>query len=162
MNGNGHSRSAAHFRRTETLVLNSGLEVEVQRPNISTLVMENSDTGNIPEPLVAQVTEGLTEAKAGKKKTPSGWTPSRTDLPAIAKYMALIIRAALVWPKVVEQNPDYDAGEILLSDLHQTEQEQIFSWAQPEAAAAAQRFRQQQNKVVESVSTVPGVSSETE
>jgi hypothetical protein len=157
-NHNGHSgqRSAAHFRRTEMLTLDSGLEVEVRKPNVERLVMENAETGNVPEALVGQVLRQFDpEADA------SPYKPSASDLPPMMRFIDLVIRAALVWPKIVDGEPDYEAGEINMADLGKSDRDEIFAWAMPEAAAAANSFRSEQAEIIPVVQDVQNLPSET-
>lgn len=140
------AKSAAAFRRTEEIQLPSGLSVEVRRPDISRLVMESKD-GSVPAFLQQQVIAGL----QGKAETVEAWDPSKEDLSTMSRFMDMVVRAALVWPVIVEGEPDYDAGQISINDLEQADRTFLFGWAMPDSNAAAGRFRAKQNGTVEPV-----------
>lgn len=143
------TKSAAAFKRTEEVQLPSGLTVEVRKPDISRLVMESKD-GSVPAFLQQQVVAGL----AGKAETVDDWDPSKEDLATMSRFMDMVVRAALVWPVIVDGNPDYDAGQISLHDLEQADRTFLFGWAMPDSNAAAGRFRAKQNGAVEPVPDV--------
>lgn len=139
-------KSAATFKRTSTLTLSTGQEVEVRKPDIARLVMKHQGTANVPQPLTNMVLASL-----DSKPTPA-LTFTAADLPSLAAFTELVIKAALVWPCVVDADPDYEAGEILLDDLTPAERAEIQAWAMPEAAQAdgAATFPEEQNGRVES------------
>lgn len=139
------TKSAAAFKRTQTLTLSSGQEVEVRKPDIARLIMKHQGTANVPQPLTNMV---LASIEGKQADTP---TFGAADLPALAAFTELVVRAALVWPRIVDTNPNYDAGEILLDDLTAEERAEIQKWAMPEAAVAdgAAHFHAEQNGAVE-------------
>lgn len=131
------SKSAAAFMRSEELTLPSGLTVEVRRPDTGRLVME-SETGVIPTFLVNQVI-GRLVGKAINETTE--WIPTQDDLPGLNRFMDMVVKAALVWPVIVTSNPDYEAGQIVMSDLSEEDRSTLFVWGLPGGSAAVQRFR---------------------
>jgi hypothetical protein len=150
-------KSAAAFRKTEIQTLPSGAEVELRKPDIPRLVME-SETGEIPEYLTASV---LANFKKGGQVVVD-FEMTAADLPRMSKFLDTVVRAALVWPRVVASEPDYDAGEILITDIDTNDRMFIFQWAMPEAGQAAQRFRPEQNGHVAAAQPVEVVSAATE
>lgn len=139
-------RSAAAFKRIETHTLPSGLEADLRRPDAERIVMENA--GKLPQPLVARIV-----AQLNGKPIKDAVEISAKDLPQWYTYIDMMVRAALVWPKIVtERAPDYDAGEIAQDDLDPLDRAWIYQWAMPqgvrEQIAAAAAFRQQQTKPV--------------
>lgn len=133
---------AEQFRnRTEEHALPSGAVVLLRRPDITALIME-SETGDVPEAFTAQVLDSL-KPKTGRKngrKEGFEWQPEASDLPVISRFMTLIIRAAFVSPRIVD-NPDYEADQIAMSDLTQADKQWVFGWAMPGMEmAAASRF----------------------
>jgi len=152
------NRSAAAFKRTTKLTLSSGLEVEVRKPDISTLVLKNQGSGSVPTPITNMVVASI----AGVEPQPLEFASE--DLPALASFISLTVRAALVWPVIVDENPDYEAGEILLDDLTMAEKMDIQHFAMPEAAVqqGAESFRAGQNGDVGTPQVVSGLQSVTE
>lgn len=136
-------RSAAAFKRAETHKLPSGLEADLRRPDAERIVMENA--GKLPQPLVQRIVSQLNgKPMAGNVEV------TAKDLPQWYAYIDLMVRAALVWPKIVtEREPDYEAGEIAQGDLDPVDRAWIYQWAMPqgvrEQIAAAATFRQQQS-----------------
>lgn len=139
-------KSAAAFKRSEELTLPSGLVVEVRRPDIARLVMESKD-GSVPAFLTQQVVAGL----SGKVQNTKAWDPSTEDLSTMSRFMDMVVKAALVWPVIVQGEPDYDAGQISIADLGQDDRSFLFGWAMPNENAAAARFRAKQNGTMEPV-----------
>lgn len=142
-------KSAAAFKRSEELALPSGLVVEVRKPDISRLVMESKD-GSVPAFVVGQIIDQLT----GKGATVSDWKPTADDLPVLSRFMDLVVRAALVWPVVVDGQPDYEAGQISIRDFDEQDRAALFAYGVPGQAAAVARFREKPDGGVESVSDV--------
>lgn len=156
------SKSASGFNRTETITLPvSGQEVQVRRPDPSLLVMQHADTGDVPQPITDQVLAMI--ASGGKVQAAATWAVERKDLPVLLRFINLIVRAALVWPTVVEADPDYEAGQIVMDDLVEVDRLFIYQWAWPEGAMnAAQSFRPEQNGHVEPAQPEPEVQPATE
>ena len=130
---------AEQFRnRTEEHALPSGATVLLRKPDITALIME-SDTGDVPEAFTQQVLDSLNPKpgrKNGRKEHDFEWRPEASDLPVISRFMTLIIRAAFVSPRIVD-NPDYEADQIAMSDLTQADKQWVFGWAMPGMEMAA-------------------------
>lgn len=151
-------RDASAFRKTEIVTLpNSGVEVELRKPDIPRLVMESAE-GDIPEYLTATVLAGF---RSGKQ-TQIDFEPTAADLPRLNRLLDIVVRAALVWPRIVTSDPDYEAGQILITDLDTNDRMFIFQWSMPEAGQAAQRFRGEQNGHVPAAQLVESVPAATE
>lgn len=147
------SQSAAHFKRSEKLLLPSGLKVEARKPDPARLVMANANNGNVPMPLVTHM-NAVANGKVKADKAPA-IVLSEADMPALAKFMDLIVRAAMVWPVVVEINPDYEAGQIVMEDLSAEDRKFIYDWAMPhQELSEAHSFRIEQNGHFQPVSDV--------
>lgn len=143
------TKSAAAFRRVEEIPLPSGLSVQVRRPDVARLVME-SETGTVPTFLVNQVISRLVGKPVGENEE---WIPKPEDLQGVNRFIDLVVRASLVWP-VLSENPDYEAGQIHISDLMEDDRNTIFLWALPGGAQTVQRFRTEPNGAVGSASAV--------
>lgn len=138
-------KSAAAFRTTHELVLPSEKKVEVRKLNLQRLIMANAHTGAVPTPLVEQAL-----AMFNKDIEAKPWKPTKEDLSSMASFMDLIVRASLVWP-VIADNPNYEAGEIAISDLDGADYEYIATWAMPQEQAVMSSFRDQPRPDVETV-----------
>lgn len=134
---------AAVFNQTETLTLPSnGFEVTVKRPDVGRLAMANA--GDVPTPILNQLLASLNTGKA--VEATDGW--GRDDLPRLNTFIDMLVKVAFVYPSVVDENPDYEAGQIAISDLTTDDRFAVFSWAMPQEADAASKFRDQQNSRV--------------
>lgn len=155
--------SAHEFKRTETLTLPSGKTVEARKPNIKRLVL-HSPKGEVPEFLTQIVLSGLN----GKPVNPLEGIDSMSDddklktLAGLDDFTELIVRTSLVSPRVVKDNPDYDAGEIAFDDLTDEDAAFIATWGMPKDAQAAEAFREGQTSGVALTSDVPTVQPATE
>jgi hypothetical protein len=60
----------------------------------------------------------------------------------MSAFQDMIVAAAFVWPLVVDKNPQYAAGEIVIEDLQPEDRAWVFQWALPQEAElkAAQTF----------------------
>lgn len=108
--------------------------------------MENA--GKLPQPLVQQLV-GELNGKPVKGKV----QVTVEDLPRWYNYIDMMVRAALVWPKIVtDREPDYEAGEIAQGDLDPVDRAWIYQWAMPQEVrdqlAAVAQFRQQPSEPV--------------
>jgi hypothetical protein len=57
----------------------------------------------------------------------------------LSRFMDTVITGCLVWP-VISDFPDYDAGEITLSDLSAEDRQYVFQWAMPADLDAVSAF----------------------
>jgi hypothetical protein len=131
-------RSAAAFKKVVTVTLPSGLQADLRRPDPERIIMQNS--GIMPASLTGELAATLN----GKRSAPKAITAE--ELPQWYTYIDMMIRAALVWPKIViDRAPDYDAGEIAQEDLEPQDRAYIYQWAMPQGVrdqlAAAAQFR---------------------
>lgn len=126
-------------RTTETRQLPSGKVAELQKPDIAGLVMSAGD-GNVPNGLVQTFLDAMTSGKPANGAESARWKPTPEDLPSLMRFVDTIIIAAFANP-VIAAEPDYDAGQIAMSDLATEDKLDVFSWAMPEEVAAAVRFR---------------------
>lgn len=132
------TRSAAAFKKVVTVTLPSGLEADLRRPDPERILMENS--GIMPASLTGELAATLN----GKRLAPKAITVE--ELPQWYVYIDMMIRAALVWPKIVtDRAPDYEAGEIAQEDLEPQDRAYIYQWSMPQGVrdqlAAAAQFR---------------------
>ncbi len=95
-------------------------------------------SGNIPDSL----SETLSSQISGKTKT---WQPRANEMAGMVELIDTIAKAAFVAPVVVASDPDYEAGEIALSDIDDTDKFFILGWALGDGAQAAERFPAQPN-----------------
>jgi hypothetical protein len=131
-------RSAAAFKKAQTVTLPSGLEVELRRPDAERIIMQNA--GILPASLTGEMTSLLNGKRAPRTEI------AADELPQWSVYIDMMIRAALVWPKIVtDRLPDYEAGEIAQEDLEPQDRAFIYEWTMPQGVrdqlAAAARFR---------------------
>jgi hypothetical protein len=144
-------KSASEFRSTHQLVLPSGKTVEVRRPNLIRIIMANAHTGAVPTPLVNQAL-----AQFNKDIVTDVWRPTKEEMSTVTEFMDLIVRSTLAWP-VIADNPNYDAGEIAITDLDGVDYQFIVAWAMPQEQAALSSFREKSGSDVETVQSVNGV-----
>lgn len=149
------NKSAKQFKRSHELVLPSGQRVLAQKPNVRRMVME-SDRAEVPEFLTQRVLASLNGVI--DESIPN--FADETNLPELSKFIDFMVRAVLVWPRIVKSDPDYDAGEILITDLSDEDREYLQVWAMPEEAHIAKSFRGEQNGDVEIAPDVRDVRAE--
>jgi len=141
------SKSAAAFKRAETVTLpKSGLEVELCKPNVARIMMKKENLAHLPASLQNQLQQSIN----GKTTDLGAATLGIEDLPGFADFMDMIVRGAFVWPEVVDSHPDYDAGQIALTDLEPEDFQYVYNWAMPGEAQAASRFHPESNGSLES------------
>lgn len=128
-------KSAAEFRSTYQLVLPSGKTVEVRKPNLMRIIMANAHTGAVPTPLVNQAL-----AQFNKDVATDVWTPTKEELSTVTEFMDLIVRSVLVWP-AISDDPDYESGQIAISDLDGADYQYLVAWSMPKEQAALSSFR---------------------
>jgi hypothetical protein len=131
-------RSAAAFKKAQTVTLPSGLEVELRRPDAERIIMQNA--GILPASLTGEMTSLLNGKRAPRTEI------TADELPQWYTYIDMMIRSALVWPKIVtDRLPNYEAGEIAQEDLEPIDRAFIYEWTMPQGVrdqlAAAARFR---------------------
>ncbi|MBL8162455.1 MAG: hypothetical protein JNJ61_10755 [Anaerolineae bacterium] len=135
--------TASSFKRSSELVLSSGQTVMVRKVNMARIVL-SAPKGTLPDAITAQVVRGLTKGQNGTPEQ-AALQFNEDELPELASFMDMIVRAAVVLPRIVESNPGDD--EITLNDLTQDEHLEIFSWATGgagEELKAAESFRDEQ------------------
>lgn len=132
----------------EHLLLPSGNEADCKKPDIMGLLVHNE--GIIPDFLTGQLAGRLT----GKSNEPTTQGTETTGSsasannplsdPKLGAFMNMIVSAALVNPRIVTENPDYDSEQarILIEDVLFEDKLVIFNWAMPaEEFAAVMSFR---------------------
>lgn len=121
-------RSAAAFKRTETVKLPSGIDIEMRKPDASRLVMEAPED-SVPRFLVAQFAGAI-----GSNVSSDSVQDTPTEaLNKMSRFMDRVVKHAVVWPVIVDK-PTTD-NEIALSDFSMEERQFIFTWAMPQAEA---------------------------
>lgn len=140
-----------------------GMEVTLRRPDIAALIMEHPD-GDVPSALTAQLLDSLKPPKRGrngKNGAEQGWDIGAEDLPSVSRFINLLVRAALVSPRIADE-PDYEDDEIALEDLIAEEKTYIFQFAFPQArqVAAAATFPEEQVAGVDAVADGEGIQPE--
>lgn len=155
-----NASNALAFKKSTILKLpDSGLEVEVRKPNIKRLVL-HSPKGKVPEFLTGIVLSGLN----GKSDNPINKIndlPDDKKLEALAgldDFTALVVEAALISPRISHsEEPDYDNGEIAYEDLSDTDTAFILAWGMPKDVQVATTFSEGQSSDVEPIPDVPPV-----
>lgn len=155
------SSNAHEFKKSTVLTLpDSGLEVELRKPNIKRLVL-HSPKGKVPEFLTSLVLSGLNGDGGKNPLTNLSELSDDKKLEALAgldDFTALVVEASLINPRISQSEvPDYGNGEIAYEDLSDTDTAFIAAWGMPKDAQAAQTFSQGQSSSMESVSDVQAV-----
>ena len=151
------SKSAAAFKRVETLTLPSGVEVEARKPDLERLVME-ADENTVPQFLTQQVASSLGAVSTFKATEPDN---PQVGLNKLSRFMDVIVRASIVWPEIVNENPDYEAGQILITDLTSADRQFIFTWGMPAQQQTAATFPEKSSRRVAARSDVPALQPAT-
>lgn len=127
--------AAGWKRKTEAVQLPSGNVAELKRPNAISLIMEDD---NIPDQLTNFVLGRI-------NGTPDGTIGVENRKP-VMMLARLVAQEAFVNPRIVEGEPDYDNGEISISDVDDFDLFAVLEWAvsaggnfRPGAAAAAKQ-----------------------
>ncbi len=142
--------------KTEQVKLSSGNEPVLREVDPAALIMANMDSDAIPEWLAHQVIEELTNPK--KKRGTGRVTLDRKTMPVYAKFIEMVVRAAMVSPRIVAE-PNYDNDEIAIYDIKMGDRMEIFGWAMPgEEFAAAEKFPDRHNGSVEPARAGEGLS----
>jgi hypothetical protein len=144
-NGLQVTPASAWEKQTELVELPSGKVAELQRPDMIDMVLRD---GSIPDSLASLVVESITTGARTE------WKPTTDELPGIANLLDTLCKACFVYPRVVESEPDYDAGEIALKDVKSIDRMWLMSWAMDggEEASAARNFSGKQVRNVHPVS----------
>jgi hypothetical protein len=159
-------KSANHFRKTSQLTLPSGETVETRKVSMDLLILQDK-TNSVPRPLRDYALKALNQELTDEER--ENGIQFRFDDETSSSYVNfvnLVTKAVLVWPKVVEANPDYEAGEIEIDDLDFTDRQFIFRHASTKAAPepveeiAADSFRAEQNSHVGTVPDGESLQSE--
>ncbi len=134
-------------RKAHIVQLPSGMVAELQRPSFVDTIMSD---GSLPEGLAQVIFEGFNGGGT------SEWKPKPEDLPRLAELIATICRAAFVAPCIVERGvePNYDAGQIALSDIPDFDRKWVMDWVLSggQAGQAATKFPKKQMAGVAPVS----------
>lgn len=110
---------AAKWKRTtETVQLPSGNIAELKRPNTISLIMEDD---NIPDQ--------LTNFVLGKINGGPDGTINAENRKPVMQLARLVAKEAFVNPRIVEGEPDYDAGEIAITDVDDFDLFAVLEWA---------------------------------
>lgn len=125
-------------RPTEVHTLPSGKVVRLKRSTPIGLIMR---AGNIPDAL-AQI--AIDAINGGGKKGGKTFEFKKQDLGAIADLMDTIAKAVFDAPAIVD-NPNYDLGQIAITDVDDDDKIWVLTWAMNPGgeAGAASRFPEQ-------------------
>jgi len=146
-------------RKTELLQLPSGKVVEVRDVDAVGMLLSSPD-GSIPDFITQQLADGL-RGKKSKSALKVEFTPK--DFPALIQIANAITRACIVTPRIVDGEPNYEAGEIHLSDINFDDRLFILNQKMPsEELATAERFRRGSAPGVAVVSEGEDLRPETE
>lgn len=124
LNGSARAHQWKNAKRTEEVELPSGRTMLVQRPNLMSMVL---NSGTVPDFMM-----GFIEKSFGGQKPKSdsmSQTIKQEDLPFLVELMNMAAIGCAVSPKVVRENPDYDADQIELSDLTDDEKTFLLGYA---------------------------------
>ncbi len=130
------SPASSWKRVSEEHTLPSGRVVELRRIDPIEVVMSG---GNVP----GSLSGFIAKAMSGKSAALNLQAEDATFMPELA---GRICKAAFVYPRIVDDEPDYDAGEIALADIPFVDKMDVFSWAFSAGGQrnAAEAFPQQQ------------------
>lgn len=123
-------------RPTETHQLPSGKVVKLKRVSPISLIMR---AGNIPDSLAHIAMDAI---NGGGKKNSQAAGFGKQDLGMIADLMDSITKSAFADPVIVD-NPDYENGQIAITDIDDDDKIWVMNWAMNPAggqATAAERF----------------------
>jgi hypothetical protein len=123
-------RSAAAFRKTEVVTLPSGLEVEARKPDVLRLIVETPDE-NVPTYLIEKFSAGQTAGVEEADTMPP--VMNKDELRKMSLFMDIVVKAAIVWPVIVDHPQAED--EIAISDLDMADRQHVFMWAMPTVKA---------------------------
>jgi hypothetical protein len=146
---------AAQWKKSILAELPSGMVAELRRVSAIQMVM---DDGSIPDDLYGY----MLQAADGSLNE----NDIKNDPKALKGYFMLqmkVVKAAFVSPKIVDENPNYDAGEILLDDIEDADLQFVANWAMQggDEKAALKRFREEQTRALAATQTVQNVQSKT-
>jgi hypothetical protein len=119
----------------ERLKLASGNEPLVKKVDPAGLIMHNMGTDSVPAYLKAQMIKQFNNPN--QVPEPLAIELTEDNISEYAKFIDMIVSAAMVEPRIVAENPNYDQNEILLSDMTQAERTEVFRWAMPSMEMAA-------------------------
>lgn len=118
----------------QLLLPECGEVVEVCRPNLMRMAAASGDheipyfLSSVVMAEVHNLPDEVTHAPLRKKQ-----------LAKLSKFMDAVIIGCLVWPHITD-NPNYDAGEIGISDLSAVDRQFLFTWAMPTDLEAVTTF----------------------
>lgn len=128
---------AAAWRKEDALVrLPSGRVVRAKEVDVAGLIL-NSEKGEVPDFLRAQMNAKMTGKKSGPVMV------DVDDLRGVSSLMNVIVRAAVIEPRIVKEGADYDRGEINLEDIGTEDKMYLFNLVMPaQEMDVALSFRQ--------------------
>ena len=126
----------------EVIELTSGLSVLLRRPDVTKLIAEDL----IPADLVQVFLDMQSQTSTSMKPE---------QIVKLMGFQRVVATHALIQPKVVDE-PDYDKGEIAITDIDQSDLDDIWQYVQG-GAEAVKSFREQRNQLL-SGQTVPSLS----
>lgn len=111
--------ASAWKRVTEERTLPSGRVVELRAIDPIEVVMSG---GNVPGNLSSFIAKAIN----GQSTALNLEAQDATFMPELA---GRVCKAAFSYPRIVDHNPDYEAGEITLADIPFVDKMDVFSWA---------------------------------
>lgn len=112
----------------------SELGVDVCRPNLMRMAAASSDH-EIPHFLSSVVMAEVHNFPDDATHAPL----RKAQLERISKFMDAVIKSCLVWPAIATY-PNYEAGEIAITDLTSEDRQTLFQWALPDDLDAVSTF----------------------
>lgn len=133
--------SANDFRpRGWLLRLPSDRVVEVREVDLVGLMLTND--GDIPDFLSGYVMRGIT----GQRTEPTEFNINQDNLVDVFKFINVMVKAAVLKPKVMDAGARYDEGEINIDDLTTDDKQWIFQVVMPQEVGIAMSFRSRVEK----------------
>lgn len=119
--------------------LPSGKIVKLRRTSPISIIMR---AGNVPDSL-AQI--AMDAINGGGKNGAKTVEFKKSDLGMIADLMDTVNKAVFMEPEIVD-NPDYERGQIAISDVDENDKIWVMTWAMNPGgeAPAAERFPEEQ------------------
>lgn len=120
-------KKLAEERKGTLVELPSGITVKLGKPFMSDLLAAGDIPGELINAALGEEVEGLSSQESAARS---------------AKLMAHIVSRAVIEPKVLlEGEPDYDAGQISIQDLSDTDRTYIYAHVQEGVVNRLKKFR---------------------
>jgi hypothetical protein len=148
-------------RQTQLVELPSGNVVEIMEIDISGFIL--SGDSSIPDFLTTQVLAGMNGGMNGQGSQPKEVEIGSDDFEKLLPFIERVATMTIVNPVIVtDRKPDYDNGEIHLSDIDVTDKIFLFTSLMPsQEMSAVASFREKPGASVGTVQQGPVIRETT-